>query len=90
MGDVDGPMLDPCNFMSIMGKDLQDLHDFDKIYRSFSWKIPEFYNLAHDIYDKHSFDINKVTLFYESNDGKEANYTFSQLNRLSYRLANAS
>ena len=73
----------------MIGQDLQAYNDFNKIYRSFSWNIPQFYNVAYDICDRHSSDPTKVGLYYESEDGKEAIYTFHQLKRLSDRLANA-
>lgn len=68
---------------------LKACNDFDRIYRSFSWRIPHSYNVAYDICDKHSYNTNKIALYYESEDGKEANYTFSSLKQLSNRLANA-
>ncbi len=70
-------------------KDLQAFRDFDKIYKSFSWKIPPSYNVAYDVCDKHASDPNKIGLYYESEDGKEAKYTFSDLKKISDRLANA-
>ena len=70
-------------------QDLQTYRDFDKIYKYFSWRIPPSYNVAYDVCDKHSIDPTKVALYYESEDGKEAKYTFSDLKKLSDRLANA-
>jgi acetyl-CoA synthetase len=73
----------------MIGKDLQSLKDFNKIYNAFSWDIAQSYNVAWDVCDKHSSNPDKVGLYYESEDGKQAVYTFSELKRLSNRLANA-
>jgi len=73
----------------MIGKDLQSLQDFNKIYKAFSWDIAQSYNVAWDVCDKHSSNPDKVGLYYESEDGKQAVYTFSELKRLSNRLANA-
>jgi acetyl-CoA synthetase len=70
-------------------QDLQTCKDFDKIYKYFLWRISPSYNVAYDVCDKHSIDPTKVALYYESEEGKEATYTFSQLKRLSNRFANA-
>jgi len=73
----------------MIGQDLQAYQNFEKIYESFSWVIPQFYNVAYDVCDKHSSDPNRIGLYYESEDGKEAKYTFSDLKKLSDRFANA-
>jgi acetyl-CoA synthetase len=69
-------------------RDLQAYRNFKKIYDSFSWKIPQSYNVAYDICDKHCSNSDKVALYYESEDRKQETYTFSQLKKLSDRLAN--
>jgi acetyl-CoA synthetase len=73
----------------VINSSLQAYRSFDKIYELFSWEIPPFYNVAYDVCDRHSNHSDKIALYYESEDGKEAVYTFCQLKQLSDRLANA-
>ncbi len=72
----------------MISDDLKAYNDFGRIYESFSWKIPQFYNVAYDVCDKHSSEPNKIGLYYESENGKEVKCTFSILKRLSDRFAN--
>ncbi len=73
----------------MIDRDLQAYQHFEKIYESFSWKIPQSYNVAYNVCDKHSPDPKKIALYYESEDGKETHYTFLRLKKLSNRLAHA-
>ncbi len=63
--------------------------DFDAIYRSFSWDIPEHYNAAYDMCDQYAVNPSKIALIYEREDGLQTSYTFERLRSLSNQLANA-
>lgn len=62
---------------------------YEKIYREFQWSIPEQYNIAVDICDRHAAsDEKKLALIYEDNSGRIEKYTFGDLRSYSNRLAN--
>lgn len=67
-----------------------DVEDrYEKIYREFRWSIPEQYNIAVDICDRHAAaDGKKLALIYEDNLGRIEKYTFGDLRSYSNRLAN--
>jgi acetyl-CoA synthetase len=66
-----------------------NLRDFDAICASFKWNIPEYYNIAHEVCDRHTRHADDVALFYEHADGKEKTFTFGQIKSLSNQFANA-
>jgi len=61
---------------------------YSKVYSSFKWKIPEFYNIGVDICDKHAHQKNRLALVYENEEGQTEKYTFSDIKNLSNRFAN--
>ncbi|NNK85969.1 MAG: AMP-binding protein [Desulfobacterales bacterium] len=61
---------------------------YDKVYSSFSWDIPEYYNIGVDICDKHAHQRYRLALVYENDTGKIEKYTFWDLKRLSNQFAN--
>ena len=63
--------------------------DFDTIRREFRWRVPQRYNIAHQVCDKHAGLASRPAMFYESEAGEEQTYTFGQLSTLSNRFANA-
>ncbi len=62
---------------------------YDEVYRNFRWRIPERYNIAADVCDRHARDPDRLALIYVDPQGREERYTFERLRRLSNRLANA-
>ncbi|MFQ5757347.1 MAG: AMP-binding protein [Acidiferrobacterales bacterium] len=72
--------------MSLIGANLRD---FDAICASFKWNIPEYYNIAHEVCDRHTRHAGDVALFYEHAGGKEQSFTFGQIKSLSNQFANA-
>jgi len=58
------------------------------VYRSFSWQIPEYYNIGVDICDKHAAVKNRTALIYELEDGRVDRYTFDDFIKLSNQFAN--
>ena len=61
---------------------------YEKVYSSFSWNIPEYYNIGVDICDKHAHQRYRLALVYENDTGKIEKYTFWDLKRLSNQFAN--
>jgi acetyl-CoA synthetase len=61
---------------------------YEEVYGSFSWEIPEFYNMGVDICDKWARQRYRLALIYENEKGQLDQYTFWDLKRLSNRLAN--
>jgi acetyl-CoA synthetase len=62
---------------------------YEKVYNSFHWKVPIFYNIGVDCCDKWADQRYRLALIYEDDQGKVEKYTFWELKRLSNRLANA-
>ena len=61
---------------------------YDEVYNSFSWEIPEYYNIGVDICDKWAHQRYRLALVYENEKGQVEKYTFWDLKNLSNRLAN--
>jgi acetyl-CoA synthetase len=61
---------------------------YEEVCGSFSWEIPEFYNMGVDICDKWAHQRYRLALIYENEKGQTEQYTFWDLKRLSNRLAN--
>lgn len=62
---------------------------YEKVYSSFSWNIPAYYNIGVDICDKHAHQRYRLALVYENEKGKIEKYTFWELKRFSNQFANA-
>nr|XP_061809047.1 uncharacterized acyl--CoA ligase YtcI-like [Nerophis lumbriciformis] len=61
--------------------------DYETIYRNFRWEIPERYNIATAVCDRHPAE--RVAIYYENEAGATAVYRFGQLTRWSNQFANA-
>lgn len=61
---------------------------FDAISQSFRWHIPEKFNMAQAVCDKHSDKQDDIALYYENEQGDKAHYTFGEIKRYSDQLAN--
>jgi len=61
---------------------------FDEIHRSFRWRLPERYNIARDVCDRHATGPERTALIHERGDGSVARYTFQQVQRLANQCAN--
>jgi acetyl-CoA synthetase len=68
---------------------LEPAKTYEKVYDSFSWHIPKFYNIGVDICDKWAHQRYRLALIYENEKGEVAKYTFWDLKRLSNKFANA-
>ncbi len=64
-------------------------YSYEKVYSSFSWNIPEYYNIGVDICDKHAHQRYRLALVYENEKGQVEKYTFWELKRFSNQFANA-
>ena len=67
---------------------LQPGRSYKKVYDSFRWEIPQQYNIGVDICDKWAGQPDRLALIYENENGQVEKYTFTDLKRLSNRLAN--
>jgi acetyl-CoA synthetase len=61
---------------------------FDEIHRSFCWRLPERYNIARDVCDRHAAGPERTALIHERADGSVSHYTFLQVQRLANQCAN--
>ncbi|MGU9957003.1 MAG: acyl-CoA synthetase [Arenicellales bacterium WSBS_2016_MAG_OTU3] len=61
---------------------------FETVCENFRWNIPERFNIAQAVCDRHASDVNKIALYYENETGHKKTYTFSQLKALSNQFAN--
>ena len=63
--------------------------NFDSIYTSFRWNIPQNLNIAHQVCERHQADPDRIAVYYENAAGKRATYSFGQLKTLSDQFANS-
>ncbi len=62
---------------------------FEAAVRNFHWQVPQYFNIADAVCDRHSALKDRVALLSEKETGETAEYTFGQLKRASNQLANA-
>ena len=62
---------------------------FEELQQSFRWQVPEYFNMAHAVCDRHTALADKTALFCANSIGQRTQYTFGQFQALSNRLANA-
>jgi len=60
---------------------------YEEVYSAFRWRIPERYNIAWDVCDRHAAG-DGVALIHHQADGAVRNYGFREMQRLANRLAN--
>ena len=68
---------------------LKKERDYETVFGSFAWTVPELYNIGVDICDKWAGQRYRLALIYENDQGRTEQYSFWDLKRLSNRLANA-
>ncbi len=69
-----------------MGKDMDT---YEKLYKSFKWEVPEYYNFGFDVVDKWAEDRTKLALISIDRTGKHDRYhTFYDLSVASNKFAN--
>ncbi len=62
--------------------------DFKDLHRQFRWAIPDRFNMARSVCDRHADGRERVALQCVSERGWSKDYTFDDLRRLSNQLAN--
>lgn len=61
---------------------------YDEIYQGFRWQVPERFNMAEAVCDRHAGDEGRPALIYEGAGGEVRAYTFRDIQRLANRFAN--
>lgn len=61
---------------------------YDEVYDSFSWNIPERYNIANDVCDRWADNPERVALIYEDGEGEVHTYSFAEVKRYANQFAN--
>ena len=64
------------------------LATYDEIYATFKWNIPQRYNMATDVCDRHAADESKIALIGEDASGKPWRMSFRHVQQQANRLAN--
>ena len=59
----------------------------DQIHRAFRWRLPERYNIAWDVCDRHAAGRERTALIHERADGGVTCYGFRQVQRLANQCA---
>src|SRR5882757_9124969 len=62
---------------------------YQEMRDAFSWRVPEFFNFGVDVVDALARDADGPALIWENAAGEHAIYSFSQIARLTDKLANA-
>jgi acetyl-CoA synthetase len=60
---------------------------YNEMRRAFRWEVPQRYNIAADVLDKH--DPSRPAMYWEDTDGNERRLTFGDMQALANRAANA-
>lgn len=63
--------------------------NYERLYRDFSWNIPERYNIGVDACDKHADGTGRLALIYVSNTGEVTELSFDYFRQQANRFANA-
>ena len=61
---------------------------YDEVYNSFSWNIPQRYNIANDVCDQWAEDPRRVALVYEDENKKILTFTFADIRKYANQFAN--
>ena len=59
---------------------------YEEIYAKFRWEIPERYNIAQQVCDRH--DASRLALIFDDDRGNVLRFTFGDIRKLSSKLAN--
>lgn len=66
---------------------LREEPTYDRIRAGFRWEIPEAYNIAHDVCDRHAGS-GRLAMIDVGDDGRATEYSFAQVQNLANRVAN--
>jgi acetyl-CoA synthetase len=61
---------------------------YAEVYNTFRWALPERYNIAWDVCDRHAGLPDKLALIHQQPDGAIRHYTFREMQRYANQLAN--
>jgi acetyl-CoA synthetase len=61
---------------------------YDEVYNSFSWNIPQRYNIANDVCDQWAEDPGRVALVYEDENKDILTFTFADIRKYANQFAN--
>lgn len=61
--------------------------EYSEIYRRFKWRLPERYNIAWDVCDRHATGPERSALIHERADGSIANFTFRRIQQYANQCA---
>jgi len=67
----------------------RSLGSWDRIVEEFRWDVPETFNMAEAVCDRHASDPARIALHYEDDTGREETHTFREIQQSANRLANA-
>jgi len=59
---------------------------YEEVYNKFRWEIPERYNIAQQVCDRH--DAGKLAMIFDDDRGNVLRFTFGDIRKLSSKLAN--
>ncbi len=62
---------------------------FEQLARDFRWSIPDYFNIAEAVCDRHRSIASRTALYCEDESGNQSIYSFGELSILSSRFANA-
>src|SRR5919106_4136930 len=62
---------------------------YDELYRSFRWRVPERYNIAHACCGQWAGDRARFALYWEDESGAQAAYSFWDIQAAANRVSNA-
>lgn len=67
---------------------IQRAASYEAIYRAFRWNLPDHYNIAWDVCDRHAAGAPRTALIHERSDGTVERYSFHQIRRYANQCAN--
>ena len=60
---------------------------FAEVYDSFQWRLPQRYNIAWDVCDRHA-ESGRTAMIHHKADGQVRTYSFGEIQRLANQFAN--
>lgn len=66
----------------------ETVRSFDSLCKDFSWQVPEHFNMAFEVCDKHIDKSSDTALFYENDRGESKIYSFGEIRSYANQLAN--
>ncbi|MDN5938859.1 MAG: AMP-binding protein, partial [Salinisphaera sp.] len=63
---------------------------YEEVYRRFQWSLPERFNIARAVCDRHATDPKRIALIYEDAAGRVERISFRQLQQMANRWANTA